>query len=439
MVVALSLICCRSGNNRAADEGVASEAAAHDHSGYDHTGHDHANHSHAAGEHRHHKGEGSHDGTAAAHDHKHDHKCAETHAGHSHDANTPHSAARGEEDAVNEIFFPAAQAARIDFEVTRVEPSRFSEVIRTGGRIMAAQGEERVVAAPVSGIVSFSGVRLTEGNSVRGAQPLFYISSRNIVDGDIAQKNAAAYQKARSDYERSLSLLADNIVSQREFEAIELEYLQAKAAFEALSGMQSERGTAVSAPIAGYVTSLAVSEGDYVEVGQTLATVSQNRRLVLRADVSKRYFTRLKEVRSANFTTPYDDATYRLDELDGKLISVGRSSAAGSPLMPVTFEFNNNGRVVPGSVVEVYLLGAPVSDAITLPLTALTEQQGLFYVYVRLDADHYEARQVTTGGNDGRIVRILSGIEIGDDVVTRGAMNVKLASASGAIPHSHEH
>jgi len=47
---------------------------------------------------------------------------------------------------------------------------------------------------------------------------------------------------------------------------------------------------------------------------------------------------------------------------------------------------------------------------------------------------------VTLGANNGSEVQILSGLKPGDEVVTRGAYQIKLSSASNAIPaHSHSH
>lgn len=82
-----------------------------------------------------------------------------------------------------------------------------------------------------------------------------------------------------------------------------------------------ERG--LRPPIGGFIKNVAVSEGAFVEVGQTLATVSQNKRLVLRAEVSQRYLNDLRSVSGANFRTPYDDKVYSLSEMNGRPI-VGR-------------------------------------------------------------------------------------------------------------------
>lgn len=108
--------------------------------------------------------------------------------------------------------------------------------------------------------------------------------------------------------------------------------------------------------------------------------------------------------------------------------------------MPVTFEFDNKGEVIPGSFVEVFLLSSPMENVISLPRTALTEEQGSYFVYLQLDEEGYKKQEVTVGADNGKNVQILSGVKAGDRVVTEGAYQVRLASASNAIPaHSHEH
>ena len=72
--------------------------------------------------------------------------------------------------------------------------------------------------------------------------------------------------------------------------------------------------------------------------------------------------------------------------------------------------------------------------------SALTEEQGSFFVYLQLDEEGYKKQLVTLGADNGESVQILSGVKAGDRVVTEGAYQVKLASATNAIPaHSHEH
>lgn len=167
--------------------------------------------------------------------------------------------------------------------------------------------------------------------------------------------------------------------------------------------------------------------------------MSQNRRLQLRADVPPSRFGELKTVAGANFVTPYDNKAYELAALGGRLLSVGKSSDKTSFYIPVTFEFDNTGEVVPGSFVEVFLLGAPQQDVISVPVTALTEEQGVYFVYVQVDDDGYLKREVKPGQSDGERVRILSGLSGGERVVSKGAYQVKLAATSSIVPEGHTH
>ena len=76
----------------------------------------------------------------------------------------------------------------------------------------------------------------------------------------------------------------------------------------------------------------------------------------------------------------------------------------------------------------------------SVPETALTEEEGTKYVYVRLDDNCYAKREVRTGAGNGERIEITDGLKPGETVVTKGAIHVKLASASNAIPaHTHSH
>lgn len=90
--------------------------------------------------------------------------------------------------------------------------------------------------------------------------------------------------------------------------------------------------------------SILVNEGDYVTIGQPLVSVTQNRRLFLRAEVSEKYYPYLRTISSANFRTPYNNEVYELNELSGRLLSFGKTSGDNSFYVPVTFEFDNKWR-----------------------------------------------------------------------------------------------
>ena len=374
--------------------------------------------------------------THAGHDHSHEghdheHETAEEHAGHNHESEeTKHS---------DEIIFPKAQAAKTTFEVREIQPASFNQVVKTTGQVLAAPGDEAVIVATSNGVVSFSSNKLTEGTKVQKGQSLFQISSKNIAEGDYYTKVKATYEAAKANYDRAEALVKDKIISQKEFESTKLEFENAKTAYNAVSNNKTAKGVSVNAPINGHMKNILVKEGEYITVGQPLATVSQNQRLVLRAEVSQRYYNAMQSVKSANFKTPYDNKVYSLEDLNGRLLSFGKTSNENSFFIPVSFEFDNKGEVIPGSFVEVYLISAPIENTLSIPVSALTNEMGTHYVYVQIDEEGYRKQEVALGANNGKEVQIIKGLHPGDRVVTQGAYQVKMASASGAIPHGHSH
>lgn len=356
--------------------------------------------------------------------------------GHSHEEEMHAGEKAGHSD---EIILAPEKAKAAGVEAETVRAGSFRNVIHTSGQVLAAQGEEATVVAASSGVVSFSR-KVAEGMQVGKGTELLSVSAAHIQDGDPVQKAKVAYEKAKEEYERAQKLVSSQIVSQKDFAALREAYENARLTYEALKPSKSGKGVSVKSPIGGFIKTCLVKEGDYVTVGQPLMTVTQTRRLVLKAEVSERYYAQLSQVVSANFQTPYNNKVYSLENLGGKLLSFGKSSGDASYYVPVIFEFDNRGEMIPGSFVEVYLLSGERSGVLSLPLSALTEEQGVYFVYLKLDEECYKKQEVKLGTSDGSRVEILSGIKDGDTVVTRGAIHVKLASASNAIPaHTHNH
>ena len=382
----------------------------------------------------HNHGTEAHDHDHEGHDHKNEgHSATKECEGHDHGSEA------SESEHSDEIILPKAKAEAAGVKVNTIEPGTFEQVIKTSGQVLAAQGDESVAVATVAGIVSFHG-KVTEGMSVGKGSTLLTISSSNIADGDPVQRARIAYEISKKEYERMKALVKNKIVSDKDFAQAEQNYENARISYEALAKGNTKGGQAISSPIGGYVKNILVKEGDYVTIGQPLVSVTQNRRLFLRAEVSEKYYPYLRTIGSANFKTPYDNKVYALKELSGRLLSFGKSAGDNSFYVPVTFEFDNKGDIIPGSFVEVYLLSTPMENVISLPRTALTEEQGLFFVYLQLDEEGYKKQEVTLGADNGQSVQILTGVKAGDPVVVSGAYQVKLASASNAIPaHSHEH
>lgn len=370
------------------------------------------------------------------------------------------------EDHSGEIVMTDEQMEKAGVDIETVEPGDFTAVMKAAGQIVRRQGDEQTVSATISGIVYWRNASLSEGSQVGSGQPLADITARHLQDGDPIAKAKAAFEAAKSEMERVKPLADENIVSQREYEQARLNYQTAKAAYEGIAASKS--GSAVvTTGMGGFIKSLIVKSGDYVNVGDPIAVVTQNRRQQLVVDVPECAYRNMNDIRSANFKATGNDNVYKLSELNGKLISYSRTLPEGSAYLPATFEFDNVGDIIAGSFVEVYLLLKQKQNVITVPNTSLTEEQGLYYVYVKKhnhnheahedheheDHDHeaheghehkgeegiFEKREVKIGQTDGVRTEILSGLKAGECIVTEGAYQVKLAASSSVIPEGHNH
>lgn len=360
-----------------------------------------------------------------SHEHEHNH-------GHDSDKHNIHETAE-HKHGDDEIVLEPHDAERFGVKTSVISPVSFNEIISVSGQIIPSTSDQAIVVAPTAGIVKLI-PGLTSGMKLNAGAPVATVSSRNVSGGDPNESARIAMEAAKRELDRLTPLMADGLVTRREYNAAQQAYDSARAAY---SG-NAASGRAVT-PISGTVTQVMVKEGEFVETGSPIAAIAKNTRLTLRADLPERYMKFLPSIKTANFRPAYSDSTFVLDDMDGKIVA--QASAAGElqGYVPVYFTLDNNGSIVPGTSAEVYLIGATRNDALVVPVEAVTEAQGTHYIYVKKSEHGYEKRPVTLGNSDGRSIEILSGITPGEEVVTENVTFVKLAENSGVVPEGHSH
>lgn len=351
-----------------------------------------------------------------------------------------HAQAKHEEEEL--IPFLKEQAWETEFGIAEAKEHPYSEIIKTTGEILPAQGDEQIITARHRGTVLFNTNQLLSGKRVRKNEQLMSLNA-SLLDGNLNQdfvKAKAAFQKAEQTYLRAKSLIKERLITQSAFSEAEASYQSTKAIYDNISQFYTAKGERIVSPVQGYIKSCLVSEGEFVEAGRALAVITQNKRLTLRADVPQKDYGRLAGVFSANFTTPYDNLAYNIEDLNGRKISFGKTTLDNTFFTPVYFEIDNSSKLIPGSYVEVFLKTGKRESALTVPLSALLEEQGAFYLFVQDEGEAYRKVYVTPGHSDGKNIEILRGLSAGDIVVIRGAYQVKMAASTGEAPaHAHSH
>ena len=403
------------------------ESCTHDHDhNHDHD-HDH-DHNH---DHQH--------SDACDHNHEHEHN----HEGHDHSVNSQQSTANSHSHGDDAITFPVDQQKKIDFEVVEVVTEPLYQVIRTSAQIVPSQESEKILTATTSGIVTFTNNDLVPGLDVKSGQVLFSIDNEDMADDNLSTRREeveAEYEKAKLDYERKQALAEDKIISESDLIDARTEYLKAKKHYDNMLKNFPEGKTLHRATISGSISGILVPNNSYVEAGQAIMTLAQNDRLYLRADVQSKYYPVLKDIKTANVRTN-DGIVYTINDLGGRLLSYGKTTDINNPLIPVTFEVKNNGNLIPGSFVEIFITAESDKMGVMLPNSAIVEEMGIYCVFVQTCVDSFEKRIVTKGVTDGSKTQILKGVKAGERVVSKGAVNVKLAQGSAALdPHAgHVH
>ena len=268
----------------------------------------------------------------------------------------------------------------------------------TGGRISAGSGGIAVI-----------------GQSVRAGQILA------IIEPPLQAIDRASLSRDRSDLDQQIALATnraarlrrlEGVVPQRDIEeaSITLRGLQSRRA--GLSQAASSREV-LRAPISGIVSVSGVRIGQVVAAQTTLFEIVDPFRLYVEANLFDRRPI-VKGARAVGKTS--DGATFDLVFDGAGLADRGRAAqgifrVVGAPLRLRISE----------SVTIAVPLGEPVAGVIVPRAALISGSNGLTSVFVKIHAEAFALRNVTTAPVDAQNVAILNGVKAEDRVVTTGA------------------
>ncbi len=336
----------------------------------------------------------------------------------------------------NTTVFTKEQSWKIDFSTEFPKKEPFGQIIKTTAQIQSAQGDEIIVTAKTNGIVILSPENILEGKNVSIGQYLVTVSGNDLASNNSSVRFAEAksnFEKTKADFERLQELAKDRVISEKELLDAKNQFDNAKATFDNLNINFSSAGQKVASPMSGFIKLLFVENGQYVEAGQPIVVISQNKKLVLYAEVQQKYASLLTAIHTANIRTLHNNQTYPLEQLNGSILSYGKAINSDNFLIPVKLQIDNKGGFVSGGFVELFLKTLTNLQALTIPNESLLEEQGNFFVFVQITPELFEKREVKIGSTDGLKTEIIGGVSLTDRIVSKGAILVKLAQSSGAL------
>ncbi len=327
------------------------------------------------------------------------------------------------------------------FAVGVAEVRRIARSIPATGEIEAPAGGLAHVSTPVAGLIVANGPALAPGDPVSAGQTVAVIAPAS-PDNSYARLRANLME-AQHEAERAERLFAAGAIAQRRLEEARRDLDVAQAAFEAIGGTPpgEEDGTDphlyhLRTPIGGVVADRHVATGQHVAAGAHAFTIVNPATLWFMARVPARHAGALGDLRGAWFTV---EGTERVHTA-GRLVSVGSVIDPASRTLPVRFAVANPDRALKvGMLADGHLLVGDPVEGVAVPAPAVQDEDGLPVVYVKVGGEAFLRRVVELGPSDGTWTIVAAGVEAGEQVVTTGAYQVKLASLGDVEISDHGH
>jgi cobalt-zinc-cadmium efflux system membrane fusion protein len=197
------------------------------------------------------------------------------------------------------------------------------------------------------------------------------------------------------------------------------EALSAAQAGGELSGVT--RG-AVTAPLGGVVLQLQAAPGEIIAPDRELFVIADLSRVWLQGDVYQKDIAKIRVGQNAIVTVD----TYPGESFSGRVTHVSDVMDPATRTAKVRCEVvNRDGRLKVQMFATLALPTSAPRTVVVVPSDAVQDIDGTPTVFVRVDEEHFSPRPIKTGATVGRWTEVSEGIQVGDRVVTRGALMLK--------------
>lgn len=273
-----------------------------------------------------------------------------------------------------------------------------------------------MVPGKINLISGKTGQFVTQGQLIASLDPTNYALNKQLADLQLNEAN--------DEYNRLKILHGRGSLSESDFTkaGFSLQSAQLKQKLE----LKNLNDTRLYTPVGGVLLSKEAEAGEIISAGTPLFVVADIRKVKVLAFIPEGELNGLHIGQDASVNITALDKT-----ITGKITEVGAVADAASRAFMVKIEIDNAGlQVRPGMVAEISIAGSSQKTGIQLPAECIINELGnQSYVYVADKVSHKAfKRRVSLGKMMANKIEILSGLSLGEEVITSG--QTKLSDGS---------
>ncbi|MEH6556880.1 MAG: efflux RND transporter periplasmic adaptor subunit [Oceanicoccus sp.] len=311
----------------------------------------------------------------------------------------------------------------VDVVTWIAEPVVLANQVESVGTLVG--NESVTITAKVTDQVT--AIHFEDGQQVKAGDILIELTS---AEQQASLREAEANLLEAELQSARLKRLGNKIVTAQQLDEASARVKASKARLEVISVRVQDR--LILAPFDGLLGFRQVSEGALVTPGTVITELDDIRQLKLDFSIPEIYLGNISIGSNIESTSP----AWHGETFSGSLISVGsRIDVATRTFMGRALIDNSSSRLRPGMLMNVTLSMAE-RTAMVVPEQAIVQTGKRSIVYVTETIDEQlkvKAVPVTMGARVPGGVEILSGLELGQEVVVTGQLNIRPGTSVRAV------
>lgn len=293
-----------------------------------------------------------------------------------------------------------------------LKPQEFSDELSLSGSLEA--NEQIELRSEISGIIE--SINFKEGQKVSKGQILFKVNDLEL-RAQLA-KVKTAQRLAAENARRAELLLEKQAISQEEYDISDADFQSAQAESQLIAAQLAK--ATVRAPFSGTIGLRNISQGTYVTPSTLIAKLVNTDNLKITFSIPEKYASQIKVNNTFTFTTTEENEVYT-----ASIYAIEPEVEVATRTLKLrAIVDNSEGKLYPGMFANVSFPLAKVNDAILVPTESLIPIQNGKKIFVS-KAGKAKEIVVETGARTETSIRVLSGLKLGDTVLTSGVMTLR--------------